>query len=484
MASEMTGNWFAAVAILAWPIVAIAFYRMRSPVEATVWTILAALLLLPSGFAIKLPMIPAIDKSSLPNVCTFLGCLFLVPHRRRQGSGLGLVELLALMLVVGPVITSVFNNDTIVIGERVLPGVGYYDGISALLSQLLIFIPFLLGRRVFQNPEDTEVMIRCLAIAGLFYSLPILLEVRLSPQLSNWIYGFFSSGFNTEVRYGGFRPVVFMQNGLALAFFVVTTLLAAVAIWRVGDRIMSLPPAGPTAYLGFLVILCKSGGALIYAIFGGFFVRYVKPRAQLRLSLLLACIGLSYPILRITDLFPDKVLVQIAGSLDKERAQSLQVRFEQERKLLDHASERFFFGWGRYGRNRVYEESGKDSSITDGEWIETVGQFGLIGFLAEFGLLTWPVFRAVTAFKFVRTQRDQIFLATLALLVALGIIEQLPNASISSWSWLLAGSLLGRAERLKGFASATSRPVRAVKTPETASSGYKAPIFKKMNKMI
>jgi hypothetical protein len=481
----MTGNWFAAIAILAWPVVAMAFYRMRPPVEATVWTILAGLLLLPAGFAIKLPMIPAIDKNSVPNVCAFVGCLFLVPRRRRQGSGFGLVELLALMLIAGPVVTSVLNNDIIVIGERVLPGVGYYDGISALLSQLLIFIPFLLGRRVFQNPQDTETTIRCLAIAGLFYSLPILVEVRLSPQLSNWIYGFFSSGFNTEMRYGGFRPVVFMQNGLTVAFFVMTTMLAGVAIWRVGDRIMPLPPAGPTAYLGLMVILCKSAGALIYAIFGGVFVRYVKPRAQLRLALLLACIGLSYPILRITDLFPDKFLVQIAGALDEERAESLQVRFDQERQLLDHASERFFFGWGRYGRNRVYEESGKDSSITDGEWIEAVGQFGLIGFIAEFGLLAWPVFRASLAFKSVRTERDRVLFATLALLVALGIVEQLPNASINPWSWLLAGSLLGRAERLTQFASLTRQSARVVKMSETVQSGRRAPVFaEKMNKII
>jgi hypothetical protein len=173
---------------------------------------------------------------------------------------------------------------------------------------------------------------------------------------------------------------------------------------------------------------------------------------------LLASIGLSYPILRVADLFPTKVLLAAAESVDEDRAQSLQVRFDQERQLLDHASERFFFGWGRYGRNRVYEESGKDSSITDGEWIETVGQFGLIGFIAEFGLLAWPVFRASLAFKFIGTERDRVFLTTLALIVALGIIEQLPNASISPWTWLLAGSLLGRAERLTQLASAARRP--------------------------
>jgi hypothetical protein len=478
----MTANWVAIFAILAWPIVAVAFYRMRPPVEATVWTILAALLLLPTGFAIKLPMIPAIDKNSVPNICAYIGCAFLLPGRKQRHSSFGLAELLAIMLIVGPVLTSTFNNDTIVIGDRVLPGVGYYDGISGLLSQLFIFIPFIVGRRVFLNPEDTEITIRCLVIAGLLFSLPVLLEIRLSPQLSNWIYGLVNRGFNIEMRYGGYRPVVFMQNGLATAFFMMTTLLAAAALWRAEGRMMRLPSGGLTAYLGVVVILCKSAGALVYSAFGAFFIRCIKPRSQVRVALLLACLGLSYPILRMANLFPDKLLVVVAASFDPERAQSLETRFNQERQLLDHASERFFFGWGRYGRNRVYEESGKDSSLTDGEWIETVGQFGLVGFLAEFGLLAWPVFRASSAFKLVRTERDRVFLATLSLLVALGIIEQLPNSSVSSWSWLLAGSLLGRAERLTQLARQMRKSADVSKI---SSGGYKAPIVvQKMNKMV
>jgi hypothetical protein len=477
LAQAMIGNWVAIVAILAWPGIAVAFFRTRPPVEATVWTILGALLLLPSGFSIKLAMIPAIDKNSVPNVCVFFACLFLVRSRRGRGRAFGPVGLLALLLIGGPVITSVLNNDTIAIGERVLPGVGYYDGISALLSQVLIFLPFLVGRRIFQSPEDTEVTIRCLAIAGLLYSLPMLLELRLSPQLSKWIYGFFPSAFDTEFRYGSYRPIVFMQNGLALAFFMMTAFVSAVAIRRTNNRVLSLPRGAPTIYLGLIVVLCKSAGALIYSLFAGFAVGCIKPKTQLRLALIFACIGLSYPLLRVIDWFPDKILVQAAASISEQRAQSLQVRFDQERKLLDRASERFFFGWGRYGRNRVYDEWGNDTSITDGEWIETIGSFGLVGFLAEFGLLAWPVLRASMAFKFVRTERDRIFLSTLALLVSLGIIEQLPNSSVSSWSWLLAGSLLGRADRLKQRTGQAKTSARAIRMPETSPGGYKAPTF-------
>jgi hypothetical protein len=470
----MTGNWFAAFAILAWPIVAIALYRTRPAAEATLWTVLGALLLLPTGVSIKLPMIPAVDKNSVPNLCALIGCICLLPRRERAGSTFGIVEILALLLIFGPVITATFNNDAIVIGDRVLPSVGYYDGISALLSQFVIFLPFFIGRRALRDSSGAETVVRCLVIAGLLYSFPMLLEVRLSPQLSNWVYGFFPSGFSSEVRYGGFRPVVFMKNGLTAAFFMMTTFLAAVALWRVNDRIKSFPSAGLSIYLGTILVLFKSAGALVYAALVGFFVRWMKPRAQLRLAVVLATIGVLYPVLRMTDSFPDKFLVEIAASFDKERADSLQIRFDQERLLLDRASERLAFGWGRYGRNRVYEESGKDSSITDGAWIQTLGQFGLVGFLAQFGLLAWPVFRAASAFKFISTERDRVFLSVIALIVALGVVEQLPNSSISPWNWLLAGALLGRAEQIIQLARRARRPSNGLRVSKVRSGSANA----------
>lgn len=450
MQFEMPGNWFAVFAILGWPLVSIVLYSAISAIEATVWTVLGALLLLPSGFALKVPMLPALDKSSVPNICALIGSFVLI--RRRQSPGFGLVELLAALLLFGPVVTSLLNDDTIVRGETVLPGVDYYDGISALLSQLAMFIAFVVGRRSFHAPVGAETIVRCLVIAGLLYTFPMLLEIRLSPQLSNWIYGFFPTGFNSEMRYGGFRPVVFMKNGLTAAFFLMTTFLAAVALWRVDGQKGRVPPAGKVAYLGVVLLLCKSVGALIYGLVVGPLVRWASPKAQLRVAVLLVSIALLYPMLRIMDQFPDKFLVETAAEIDKSRAASLKVRFDQERQLLEHAYERFTFGWGRYGRSRVYEESGKDSSITDGAWIQILGAFGLLGFLSQFGLLALPVFRASSAYSSVSSERDRIILAALALIVALSLVEQLPNSSISAWNWMLAGALLGRTEAIRGYA--------------------------------
>jgi cell division protein FtsW (lipid II flippase) len=272
----------------------------------------------------------------------------------------------------------------------------------------------------------------------------------MSPQLSTWIYGVSSSTYATEFRYGGFRPVVFLSNGLTLAFFLMTTVLAALALWRAKTKIRNVPPRGAAAYLAAIVVLTKSAGALLYTIGAGFLIGFTTPRTQIRVATVLVAIALLYPLLRAADVFPTKALIDMGSVLNEERGDSLRTRFEQEDALLARASERIMFGWGRYGRNRIYtEEWGTDISLTDGLWIITMGQFGLVGFLALFGLLSIPVFRATRALRHAKSEPEKIFLSSLALIVALTVVEQIPNASISPWSWLLTGVLLARTDTLR-----------------------------------
>jgi len=78
-----------------------------------------------------------------------------------------------------------------------------------------------------------------------------------------------------------------------------------------------------------------------------------------------------------------------------------------------------------------------------------MGQFGIVGFFALFGLLSLPVFRAAGALRHTRSEPERMFLSCLALIVALTVVEQIPNSSISPWSWLLAGVLLARTDTLR-----------------------------------
>ncbi|MBR0685661.1 hypothetical protein JQ594_07015 [Bradyrhizobium manausense] len=457
MADAATGNWLAYSAILAWPLVAIALYSTRPFAEASAWTVLGALLLLPSHVSIKFAMIPAIDKTSMATISLLIGCALAAPRLRQLSASNKWISCLAVVYVLSPVATSLLNNDLVTVGPRVLPGVGYYDGISALLSQSILFLPFLVGRRFLTRAGDLETLLGVLVLCALIYSLPMIFEIKFSPQLSMWIYGTFSAATSVEMRYGGFRPVVFMINGLAAAFFLSTAILATAAFWRVRGRVVNLPSAGIFSFLGLLLILCKSAGALVYAVLFGTLIRWFRPKLQMRVAVVLAILAISYPLLRMSNLFPTERLLELSATFNKERASSLGVRFDQEQKLLAHAADRFWLGWGRYGRSRVYDEYGQDISITDGQWIVTLGQFGFIGFIAQFGLLTVPIFFAARTLKFVRSQREAVFLSCLTLIVALTAIEQIPNASISSWSWLIAGALVGRSSAMRVEAASARR---------------------------
>ena len=236
------------------------------------------------------------------------------------------------------------------------------------------------------------------------------------------------------------------------AFFMMTATVAAAAFWRTGTRVHKLPMAATTAYLSAILVLCKSIGALVYGVVLVPLVRLAKPRLQLRIAMVLVTIVVAYPLLRIADLVPTTYVFDAARLISEERADSLQFRFDHEKALLQRASQRTLFGWGRFGRSRIFDEWGNDISVTDGRWIITLGQFGIFGFLAEFGLLAWPVVRAASASQISKSGRDSIFLGALALIVAINMIDLLPNAPLSPWTWLLTGALLGRAEALRGVA--------------------------------
>jgi hypothetical protein len=425
-------NLFAYFALLVWPMVALYLYSRLPVGKATLWTILGAYLLLPVSAEIKFAMVPAFNKQTIPNLTALICCAFFARRLPKFFRGFGLAELLILLLLIGPFITSMLNTDPVRVGEIVLPGVGVYDALSAAVAQLIFFLPFFLGRQFLNGSEDIAEVLRVMVVAGLAYSLPMLFEVRMSPQLHTWIYGYFPTDFVQQIRDGGFRPVVFLGHGLLVAFFAMTTTVAAASLWRTQTRIGRLALGGITAYLSFVLLLCKTASAVMYGAVLVPLVRSANPRLQLRLASVLLVIALAYPMLRVAHLFPTASFLEVAGAVNADRGESLKTRFDQEDRLLDHAWQRPWFGWGRFGRNRVYDaDTGIDTSITDGAWIITMGVFGLVGFVAEFGLLGLAVFRAATALKFAPTTREGEYLAALALIVAINIVDLLPNSSIS-----------------------------------------------------
>ena len=78
----------------------------------------------------------------------------------------------------------------------------------------------------------------------------------------------------------------------------------------------------------------------------------------------------------------------------EERIQSLQYRFSNEEILKKRAKERAIFGWGGWGRNRVFDYNPDgflvDVSTTDSLWIITFGKNGIVGLISVFASIFIP----------------------------------------------------------------------------------------------
>jgi len=448
----MESNWIAYSALLIWPLVSIALYLSLSLCQATVGTILGAYLLLPVGTTIKFEMLPQIDKNTVPAFCALVGCLIFSGRAKLNGragtTGFGfVVGLLTLTYVFGALLSSLLNGDPIVVGERFLPGTGVYDGVSAVEAAIISLIPFYLGRKYFWSSSDTVEILRLLVIAGLIYSLLMLLEIRFSPQLHRWVYGFFPTDFQQQIRGESFRPMVFTGHGLIAALFLMTAVAASAAMAKAQYRVWRFPASGANIYLSAVLVLCRSAGAIVYGAVAVALIWLASPRMQVRVAVALVTFSLGYPLLRSQNLVPTNFITDIARMAGDERGRSIAYRFLNEDLLLDRASQRPFFGWGRYGRNRVYDpETGKDLAVSDGKWIQTFGQFGFLGFLAEFGLLSLAVYRAISAVKLCQDRRERILLGALSLIVGLSVVDLLPNSTLRPWTWFICGALLGRGE--------------------------------------
>jgi len=443
------GNLFAYLIILIWPLFSIWLYRHKSIQVATLITIVGGFMVLPVKTEVDLPMIPAMGKHSIPALSALLGVWWIKKQPISYVKQLGKMKYLVILLLCGPFITAHLNSDMIIVGGRFIKGLSYYDGLSAMINQFLLVTPFFIGRQVFKTHEQQLLMFKFLVAAGLVYSLPILFEVRMSPQLHTWIYGYFPHDFGQQKRYGGFRPVVFMGHGLLVAFFIVVALTSVAALSVNRIKIRQFSPTTVTYYFLFLLILCKSIASLCFGLFSFVLIKFAKIKVQHHMAMVLVCLAMLYPTLSIMKLFPHQGLVDIAESVDKNRAQSLQFRFDNEERLLARGQERLFFGWGGWGRGRVYDEhTGKDISVTDGRWIQVFGSSGFMGFIAGFGLLAFTVLRSYTASKVLKVKSERVMLAAHAVLVGIIMVNQIPNSSLGPWLWLLAGILLGRSDSI------------------------------------
>ncbi|WP_282063783.1 hypothetical protein [Roseobacter litoralis] len=463
------------IALMIWPVIVLALFMTMSRQSALSVGLVWGYLLLPEAFKIDVPLLPPLTKNSV-TVFTVLVCLLLFKEkfsaRGPQKSpsplineypsfGILLLGLLVLMFL-NEVATVLTNTNPLIIGSRFIPGLTVSDLISATVRTMVLVAPYFLGRAFFKTPEDHRKLLRSLVLAGLVYSLFILLELRLSPQLHNWVYGYHQHSFAQHVRGGSFRPKVFLQHGLWVGLFVLMVVLAAGGMSRnkaYADHTKWMLACG---YLLVLLVFSSNLGALGLAIL--FLpLLWLRIGVQVRVAALVALLFVSYPAARQANLVPLDQISTFSSKISEERADSFMFRLRNEEILLERAFEKPLFGWGGWGRNRVFNEIGNDISVTDGLWVIVLGTSGWIGYLTFFGLLAAPLMMLP---RVVKKHNIPPETAAIALIMAANLIYLVPNSALSPLAWLLTGALAGFVQYRQG---AKVSNVNAVAEPSDMS---------------
>lgn len=447
-----------------WPVATVAMFRHLPLRSALVWAVVGAYLVLPPVAKLDLPAVPDLDKYSLPNLFVAYALLFVLRRRIDWMPQSPVGKALVLLYVLGPFGTILTNPDPIPFAMGQVPGLKLYDAFSTIAYQVFWILPLVFGRQFLGDPAGLRVLARILVIAGLAYSLPMLIEARLSPQMNVWVYGFFQHDFFQTIRNGGFRPVVFLPHGLWVAVFTLTSMMCALLLLRIGPAETRPKTMAALLYLAFmLVVICKSAGVLAYAVALCPLMLFARPRTQVLIAGLLAVVVLVYPLLRGLHLVPLDQILQFADSLSPERAYSLNFRIQNEELLLARAEERPWFGWGSYGRNFMHDPvTGEMINIADGQWIITLGMYGWCGFIATFGLAVLPLLLLTREVFLGRAEDITRMTAGWAIILSASMLDMLPNATQVPLTWLMTGALLGEAERLRALRIGRVQPVQSV----------------------
>jgi hypothetical protein len=422
-----------------------AFLTQRAPVALLI-SILAAEMFLPVGLNFKVKGVPDLDRGRIAVLFAFVACLAFQPQALKVKGKAALLLVPLLLVTIASVATAFTNRDTVAWGSLVLPGLNAHDAASLVVADMLDYgIPFLLALLVFRRRADLVLLLRTLSLAGLVYSVFILIELRMSPQFHIWVYGYLPTQFLQHIRNGGYRPIVFMNHGLAVSMFIMSTTLASLGLRRARVQILGFDATPIAAYLFVILVLCKSWAPVVYGLLGVALLLFASERLQRGVAWGAVLFLLAYPALRTLDWIPTQAILSIAGSASEDRAASLEWRFDNEKMLLEHAWQRIWFGWGSWGRDRVYNSDGGDISTQDGLWIIELGRGGALGFLAHFSLILLPMALFRRNVGRIGSKRTRQMLTTLALIQGFRAIDFVPNSGFTPEVVLLYGALAGLA---------------------------------------
>jgi hypothetical protein len=434
------------IAMFGWIPVVLMLFALLPARRAVIVAMLFAWLFLPQA-AYKVEGLPPYDKMTATCAGLILGAV-IFDARRLLSFWPGWVDLPMAVWCLCPFISSLSND------------LGAYDGLSAVFRQSVVWgLPYLIGRLYFNDLRGIGELAVGLVVGGLVYIPLCLLEIRISPQLHRILYGFAQNSFVVHVRYGGYRPMVFMPHGLIVAFWMGICAMMCFWLWMSGTlkRLWGMPMLLWLAALAFTLVLCKAMGPLLLFVLGCAVLMATKWRWGKVAVVLLALVPAGYVTLRVTHVISTEQLLSLFSFADADRLQSFEFRLKNEDMLLERAMQRPLVGWAGWGRARVFDENGTDLSVTDGLWIIVIGNYGLLGVSAIVVAYALPVLLLMRRYRWkVFAHPEAAPLVAFAVVLCLAGINNLPNADSNPVFMAVMGGLAAIGMK------ATSEAVREV----------------------
>lgn len=422
------------------PIIILLFLKFQ-PRRAVIASFIFAWLFLPNA-AYPLPGLPDYTKMSATCWGVFIGAA-IFDSNRLLSFRLRFIDLPMMIWCICPIASSLDN------------GLGLYDGFATALSQTVTWgFPYIIGRIYFSDLEGIKEFAIGIFIGGIIYMPLCWYEIRMSPQLHNMFYGFTQHSFAQTYRYGGWRPMVFMNHGLAVGMWMASASLVGTYLWvsKSIKKIFNIPISIIVSLLIITSVLCKSTGAVgLFLI--GLCTLYITYKIKTKLIIIcLLLIPLIYIPVRATGYWDgDNLAHYIYDNFDQERALSLWTRFDNENMLSEKAMLRPTFGWGGWGRSRVYDEQGNDITITDSLWIIILGANGFLGLSALTISILLPGIILMRRYPTKDWFHPNVVSAVaLSVLLLLYMIDNLLNAMVNPIFMVAAGGIICMGRELLG----------------------------------
>jgi hypothetical protein len=325
--------------------------------------------------------------------------------------------------------------------------------ISPTTAQIITWgVPYFLGRIYLNDLAGMRQLAVGIFAGGVVYAPLCLLETRIAPTLHLRVYGFHArNDFSQTMRFGGYRPTVFLEHGLWVGVWMMATSLLGIVLWKSGalKKLWGIPMTRLVPPVLIVFVMVKSTGAYIYLVIG------------LCCFLIAMWLRTTLPVLLLVLALSSYVYMGATGSLyttpqvssflytsehgDNDRSQSLGFRIANEKILSQKARIRMIFGWGDSGGSRIYDDEGKDISVTDSLWIIAFGQQGMVGLIS----FTASLFVPSLGFCFSRFRPNSWSnpkiapAAALAMVLILYMLDSVLNAMFCPVFMLASGGLAG-----------------------------------------